>query len=205
MQCDASRRRLTTHSTRAELARMSSRTWMPLSIIPAALIRALGCFLKGKVMTPILLGLLLVLPPNIPSTLSGTQSRSFNPSGYFIPNQSQRNSSKVRWILLSDYYESGRSGPLYVELRIGTEKRWMTFSQYSLNIVEDRVTFKTKARKGESYEFQGQFFPSKRENQLGHFDDSHNATTVLRGELKIKRGNRVIMSEVISFYYTVGD
>ena len=94
---------------------------------------------------------------------------------------------------------------MYVELRIGTEKRWTTYSQSSLDIVGDRVAFKTKARKGVSYEFQGQFFPSDRENQLGHFDNSSNASTVLRGELKTKRGNRVIMSETISFYYTVGD
>jgi hypothetical protein len=134
-----------------------------------------------------------------------TQGRAFNPSGYFIPHQSLRNSSKVQWILLSDYYGSGKSGPIYVELRIGTEKRWTTFSQSSLVIVGDRVAFKTKTRRGVSYEFQGQFFPSGRENQLGHFDDSSGASTVLRGKLKTKRGSRVIMSETISFYYTVGD
>ncbi len=67
---------------------------------------------------------------------------------------------------------------MYVELRIGTEKLWTTFSQSSL-IIGDRIAFKTKARKGVSYEFQGQFFPSERENQLAHFDDSPNATTVL--------------------------
>jgi hypothetical protein len=154
-------------------------------------------------MTSILLGLLLVLSPL--SALADTQNRAFNPSGYFIPHQSQRNSSKVRWILLSDYYESGRSGPMYVELRIGTEKRWTTYSQSSFDIADDRIAFKTKARKGISYEFQGQLFPSKQERELGHFNDSSNAATVLRGELKTKRNNRVIMSETISFYYTVGD
>ncbi|MCA1607247.1 MAG: hypothetical protein LC775_17680, partial [Acidobacteria bacterium] len=94
---------------------------------------------------------------------------------------------------------------VYVELRIGTEKQWTTFSQSSLDIVGDRIAFKTKARKGVRYEFQGQFFPTDRENQLGHFDDSSSASTVLRGELKTKRANRVIMSETISFYYTIGN
>ncbi len=149
--------------------------------------------------------MLLALAPNIPPNLSVAQSHSFNPSGYFMPTQSQKNFSKVQWILLSDYYESGGNGPTYVELRIGTEKRWTTFSQSSLDIVGDRIAFKTKARKGVSYEFQGQFFTTDRENQLGHFDDSSSASTVLRGELKTKRGNRVIMSETISFYYTIGD
>jgi hypothetical protein len=155
-------------------------------------------------MTSILLGLLLVLSPNC-SALSGTQSHAFNPSGYFMPTQSQRNSSKVQFILISDYYEPGRSGPMYVELRIGTEKRWTTYSQASLDIVGDRIAFRTKARKGFSYEFQGQFILSERDKQLGHFDDSSSASTVLRGELKTKLGRRVIMSETISFYYTIGD
>ena len=147
--------------------------------------------------------MLLALSPL--SGLADTQGRAFNPSGYFMPNQSERNSSKVQWILLSNYYESGQSGPMYVELRIGTEKRWTTFSQASLNIIGDKIAFITKVRKGVSFEFQGRFFLSDRENQLGHFDDSSSTSIVLRGQLKTRRGNRIIMLETISFYYTIGD
>jgi hypothetical protein len=159
--------------------------------------------LKGKVMASILLALLVALSPI--TSFTGTQSRTFNPTGYFIPKDSQRNLSKVRWILLSDYYTSGRKGPMHVELRIGTEERWTIYPQSSLRIFGDNVTFRTKARKGVSYEFRGRLFPNKHDRERGQFEDSPNALTVLRGELKTKRNNQVIRSEMISFYYTAGD
>ena len=94
---------------------------------------------------------------------------------------------------------------MYVELRIGTEKRWTTFPQAALKVKGYRIKFKTKTRRGLSYEFEGQFSPSPREKELGHFNDSSKTSTALRGLLKTKRGGKLIRSENITFYYTVGD
>ena len=155
-------------------------------------------------MTSVITSLLLAL--SITPTAAGRlQERPFNPSGYFIPQRSLKNSSNIRWIHLSDYSGSGERIPMYVELRIGSERRWAIFGQASLTIEGYRIRFKTKARGGLSYEFEGQFSPSQREKELGQFEDSPGASAALRGVLHTKRGRRLIISEEITFYYAVGD
>jgi hypothetical protein len=134
------------------------------------------------------------------------QNSAFDPSGYFIPNETQKNFTAVRWILLSDYYDSEKKGPVRVELRIGDEKRWMTFRQASLRINGTQISFKTKARKERSYEFQGQFLPSDREKELGHFNDaSLSKSAALRGTMKTIRRGKVVRVEEMSFLYTAGN
>jgi hypothetical protein len=131
--------------------------------------------------------------------------RSFNPSGYFITDESTKNSSNVRWILLSDYSKTQTVSPMVVELRIGNESRWKTFLQSTLKIKDYRISFKTKAMSGLTYEFQGQFYPNREERKTGFFDESMNQSTVLRGILKTMRGKKTVRSEKLNFYYTTGD
>src|SRR5215204_4879408 len=154
-------------------------------------------------MISVMLGLLLTLGLT-PASAERLQQRPFNPSGYFIPQRSQENSSHVRLIHLSDHPRPGARGPVYVELRIGDGSRWSTFYQASLIITDDRIKFGTKARRGVSYEFEGQLFPSQRERGLGRFDDSPGAPTALRGVLHTKRGGKRVQSEDIEFFYTAG-
>jgi hypothetical protein len=154
--------------------------------------------------TLILIALFLALSLST-SLLCLAQQNSFNPSGYFIPLESRANSSNVRWILLSDYCELQKQCPLLVELRIGSEKKWKTFLQSFLTIKGYGVVFKTKAASGVSYEFQGRFYPSRQEKKSGQFDESLNASTVLSGVLKTKRGKKTLMTETLKFYYTTGD
>lgn len=139
------------------------------------------------------------------SAAGWAQQRTFNPSGYFVPKESERNASKVRWILLSDYPREGNTDPMWVELRIGTEVRWKTFSQSSLMLKDYKISFKTKSLNGLRYEFEGQFYPTKREKKEGSFIELSNANTALSGVLTTKRGRRTLRSEQLVFYYTIGD
>jgi hypothetical protein len=152
--------------------------------------RLIGLFLASSLLT---------------SSLCLAQQNSFNPSGYFIPLESQTNSSNVRWILLSDYCKSQKKCPLVVELRIGSEKKWKTFLRSFLTIEGDGIIFKTKAANEVSYEFQGHFYPNQQEKFSGQFDESSNASTALIGVLKTKRGSRTLMTETLNFYFTMGD
>lgn len=127
----------------------------------------------------------------------------FDPSGYFIPLESQKNASCVRWLLLSEDHRPNGGGPLYLELRVGTERRWKTFRQASLKIEGERIRFRTKVRDGVHYDFEGRFLPSSREKELGEFEDV-SGCVALRGVLKTIQSGKIKVAEGLSFFYSTG-
>ncbi|MBS1793215.1 MAG: hypothetical protein JSS81_05145 [Acidobacteria bacterium] len=138
------------------------------------------------------------------STLCPAQKNSFNPSGYFIPQESLTNSSNVRWIQLSDFCGGSKKCPLTVELRIGSEKKWLTFSQSFLKIEDYDVIFETKPVNGVSYEFEGRLVPDREEKISGEFAESADSRTVLTGVLRTRKSGKTVRAETLKFYYTIG-
>ena len=137
---------------------------------------------------------------------SDQHATAFDPSGYFLPIDSQGNSSHVRWILLSDFHGRERAGPLYVELRTGSRSQWTTFSQASLQLNGRDLQFATKQRKGRWYDFKGTFYPTERDLSSGAFtEDPHGRTVVLRGVLRCFRGSTLVRSDELAFLFTDGD
>jgi hypothetical protein len=137
---------------------------------------------------------------------SGSLRATFNPEGYFLPMESVRNVSRVRWILLSEYLQTNRRGPMHVELRIGNRTSWITFAQASLIIDGEQLRFATKVRNGVRYDFDGRFLPTDAERSGGKFaDDRNSSVPALRGVLRTYRGNRIVRSEQLIFIYTIGD
>ena len=134
------------------------------------------------------------------------QAKTFNPAGYFLPMKSSQNASRVRWILLSDYRSPRSIGRLYVELRIGNHDHWITFAQNLLSIAGEQLHFATKTRNGLRYDFRGRFLLDDVERSSGRFsDDGRDASPALRGVLRTFRRNRIVRSEKLIFFYTVGD
>ena len=95
---------------------------------------------------------------------------------------------------------------MYVELRIGNSERWTTFSQTSLSLNGEELRFATKTRAGVRYDFQGHLLLDEVERSAGRFSDARDsASPALRGVLRTFRRNRIIRSEELIFFYTVGD
>ena len=137
---------------------------------------------------------------------SGQRAAAFNPSGYFLPVETEGKSSGIRWIMLSDFHGKGQAGPLYVELRAGNWSRWTTFSQAKLTLEGSNLQFVTKHRNERWYEFTGKFSPTDLELSNGGFTDAHDAPPIaLRGVLRCFRAGTLVRSVELAFIFTAGD
>ena len=133
------------------------------------------------------------------------RKQRFDFSGYFIPQASQPNISSVRWFFINNSESVNSKNKKRIELRIGNEKRWKTYHPLIVRIISNQLTYKTKAHKGMQYDFSGSFTPNDYEKELGNFDDNSSQKSIkLRGTLRTFQNEKLIRSEVLLFYYTIG-